>query len=97
MTTRPATKTEIWQALTILSALPKPKGVSSEVTTIAYEIALDGVPAEALAQAAKNLLRHSKFMPSPSELYLEIQRIAHPEDRQRQAAKAKEFQEDEVL
>ena len=77
--------------------LAEAKGVDSEVPLEDYEAVLQGVGAKDLAEATLNLLKKSKFMPFPAELYQETQRLEQIDRRHEESAKHQHFEEDDVL
>jgi hypothetical protein len=91
---RPATKMDILAAIEQLDALPKPRGTSAQTVIVGYEIALDGVPFEALQQAVTHFLRYKSFFPSPSELYNQIRKIENAGRRSEERAKRQQWDED---
>lgn len=95
--TRPATKQDIWQAIELLDALPKPRGTKAETVMAAYEIALDQVSAEYLRRATESWLRLKTFFPSPSELYNEIKRLEERDSSRSKPGQASPDPDDEVL
>ena len=82
---RPATVVEAIQALALLAALPTMMTHSDmeiETRKAAYLIALEGVSAWGLKEATKAILAGSlghRWMPSPSELRIEIERLENNE------------------
>lgn len=85
---RPATVAEALQALALLAALPTMTALSDEEMQLrkaAYLLALEGVSGWGLSAAVKAILGGSlghKWMPSPSELCIEIKRL---EDNERES------------
>lgn len=82
---RPATVEEALQALALLSSLPTMTPISDaeqDIRKAAYLIALEGVSAWGLNAAARAIMAGSlghKWMPSPPELRIEINRLENNE------------------
>jgi hypothetical protein len=93
---RTATKTDIVRAVMLFSQLPRQRGVPTDVVVEAYELALEGVPVEALEQGTRNLLKRARLLPSPSDLFQEIKRLEEPRPREKEHGRRLE-EGDDVL